>query len=290
MGSFKIMTDSTANLPHNMIDAYDIEVLSYSLFVDDEEYKDYIKGAEIDYKHLYSLMREKKNVTTTLINSDTIYNAIKVFLEKGQDVLYVNFSSGLSGTYNALMIAIEDLREEFPDRKIYGLDSLSAALGQGLLVKLLVEKRKEGKNIDEVYEWGLKHRFNICHEFTVDDLFFLKRGGRISQTTAVVGSALNVKPILHMDDEGHLINIGKVRGRKKSLDTLCEKMEKNAINPQIQTPYIIHGDCLEDAEYLAERIKERLGCKDALIQMLDPVIGSHSGPGTVSLFYYGNKR
>ena len=163
-------------------------------------------------------------------------------------------------------------------------------MGEGLFVKYVIDKREAGASIEEAYQWAMEHRLHICHEFTVDDLFFLKRGGRITTATAVLGSALSVKPILHVDDEGHLINIGKTRGRKKSLDALVDRMEKYAVNPADQEIYISHGDCLEDAEYVANQIKERMGVTKFMIRILDPVIGAHSGPGTVAIFYYGEHR
>lgn len=287
---FEIMTDSTANLTGEMIRNYHLHVLSLSFVVDGKEYKGYEKGKTIDLEPFYAMMREKKDIKTSLANNEDAYRMGKTILKQGIDLLYLGFSSGLSSTFQAVSIAFEELREEYPQRQVLAVDSLSAALGEGLFVKYVVDMRENGASIEEAYSWALRHRLNICHEFTVDDLFFLKRGGRISAATAVLGTALSVKPVLHVDDEGHLIPVGKTRGRKKSLDTLVERMKKNAIEPEKQEVYISHGDCLEDAEYVAAKVRESMGVKKIFIHVLDPVIGAHSGPGTVALFYYGEHR
>lgn len=288
--SFEIITDSTANLPEDMIETYGLHILTLSFLVEGKEYKGYEKGKKVDLNQFYGMMREKKNITTSLANSQDAYDMAKPLLEAGKDILYIGFSSGLSSTFQAVTVALKELKEEFPNQKIYYIDSLSAALGEGLFVKYIIDLREEGKSIDEVYEWGMKNRLHIVHAFTVDDLFFLKRGGRVSATTAVIGTALNVKPVLHVDDEGHLIPLNNVRGRRKSLDALVNLMEKSIQNPDGQTIYISHGDCVQDAEYVAERVKEKFSIKDIMIRTLDPVIGAHSGPGTVALFFYGENR
>lgn len=287
---FEIMTDSTANLTGEMIRNYHLHVLSLSFVVDGKEYKGYEKGKTIDLEPFYAMMREKKDIKTSLANSEDAYRMGKTILKQGIDLLYLGFSSGLSSTFQAVSVAFEELRKEYPQRQVLAVDSLSAALGEGLFVKYVVDMRENGASIEEAYSWALRHRLNICHEFTVDDLFFLKRGGRISAATAVLGTALSVKPVLHVDDEGHLIPVGKTRGRKKSLDALVERMKKNAIEPEKQEVYISHGDCLEDAEYVAAKVRESMGVKKIFIHVLDPVIGAHSGPGTVALFYYGEHR
>jgi DegV family protein with EDD domain len=211
-------------------------------------------------------------------------------LEEGMDILYIGFSSGLSGTYQAVSLALEELKEKYPERNIYSVDSLSAALGEGLLVRYAADLKEEGKSIEEVYKWVLENRLSLCHWFTVDDLFFLKRGGRVSATSAVLGTALSIKPVMHVDDEGHLIVMEKARGRKKALDALVAHMEETVTNPKDQIVYISHGDCLEDAEYVARIVKEKLQVKEVMVRILDPVIGAHSGPGTVALFFVGSKR
>lgn len=290
MYNYEIITDSTANLPEEMIDQYNLHVLPLSFLVDGVEYKGYEKGKVIELEKFYHMMREKKDIKTSLVNSDTVYQMGKGILEQGKDILALIFSSGLSSTYQSMKIAFDELKEEYPDRKILYVDSLSAALGEGLFVKYVIDLREEGKTIEEAYDWAMEHRLNICHEFTVDDLFFLKRGGRVSGATAIIGTTLSIKPVMHVDDEGHLIPVGKVRGRKKALDALVSRMENAVVEPENQVVYISHGDCLEDAEYVAKKVKEKMNVKEVMIRILDPVIGAHAGPGTVALFYYGEHR
>lgn len=288
--NFEIITDTCANLPESIIEENNVHVLSLSFFVDGKEYFSYEKGKETDLAEFYRMMRDKKEITTSLVNVERMINCFEPMLQQGKDILYLCFSSGLSGTYQAATIAAEEMREKYPVRKVYVLDTLAAALGQGLLVYFAIEQRKAGKSIEEVYQWQMSNRLRLCHWFTVDDLFFLKRGGRISAATAVVGTALNIKPVLHVDNEGHLINMEKARGRKKSLDMLVKHFEETAIEPGKTPVYISHGDCLEDAEYVAEKLKEKCGVSQVLIRILDPVIGAHAGPGTVAVFFLGEHR
>lgn len=288
--NFEIITDTGANLPEEIIEKNGIHMLSLSFFVDGEEYYSYEKGKKTDLSAFYGMMREKKHITTSLVNTEQAMKVLSAVLKEGKDVLYIGFSSGLSGTFQAVRIAAEDLKELYPDRKICVVDSLAAALGQGLLVNFAIQMREEGKSLEEVEQWLLENRLKLCHWFTVDDLFFLKRGGRISATTAVVGTALSIKPILHVDNEGHLINMEKARGRKKSLDALVKHFDDTAIEPGKTPVFISHGDCLEDAQYVANKLKEKYQISDLIIHVLDPVIGSHAGPGTVALFFYGEYR
>ena len=212
-------------------------------------------------------------------------------LEAGRDVLYLGFSSGLSGTYEAVSLLCNQLAAEFPERKILSVDTLAASGGEGLLVWHAVQKAREGLSIEELRDWVEQHKLNLAHWFTVDDLMFLWRGGRVSKTSAWAGTLLNIKPVLHVDDEGHLIPMEKVRGRKKSLNALVDHMEKSAIPPVAdQMVFITHGDCLEDAEYVADKVRERFGVRDVVINYVDPVIGAHSGPGTMALFYMAESR
>ena len=288
--SFEIVTDTGANLPEEMIEKNQILILSLSFFVDEKEYYSYEKGKTTDLGKFYAMMREKKNIRTSLVNTEDAKKKVETLVKEGKDVLYIGFSSALSGTYQSVSIALDELKEEYPERKIICVDTLAAALGQGLLVHFAIEQRKEGKTIEEVSDWILNNRLKLCHWIAVDDLFFLKRGGRISATTAVVGSALKIKPILRVDEEGCLHNLEKARGRKKSLDILLKHFEETAIEPGTYPVYISHGDSVEDAEYLAEKLKEVYGVKEILTHILDPVIGAHAGPGTVGLFFYGEHR
>ena len=288
--NFEIITDSTANLPEEMIEEYKVHILPLVFLVRGQEYSGYTKGATTDLAQFYQMMREKEEITTSLINVEYCRNIFVSLLEQGKDILYIGFSSGLSGSYQAVAMTMEQLREEYPNRKLYAVDTLAAALGEGLLVYHALQKRKQGDSIDEVKDWLLDNRLNMCHWFTVDDLFFLHRGGRVSKTSAVLGSMLSIKPVLHVDNEGHLILMEKARGRKKSLDALVSHMEETITNPEEQVIFISHGDCLEDAQYVADKVKEKWKVKDIMIRILDPVIGAHSGPGTVALFYMGTHR
>lgn len=288
--NFEIVTDTCANLPEDIIEENNIHMLSLSFFVDGKEYFSYEKGKQTDLAEFYRMMREKKEITTSLVNVERMIECFEPLLQQGKDLLYLCFSSGLSGTYQSATIAADEMREKYPDRKVYVVDTLAAALGQGLLVYFAIEQRKEGKNIDEVYQWQLDNRLKLCHWFTVDDLFFLKRGGRISAATAVVGTALNIKPVLHVDDEGHLVSMEKARGRKKSLDMLVNHFTELAIQTAKTPVFISHGDCIEDAQYVAGKLKEKCGVSNVLIRILDPVIGAHAGPGTVAVFFLGEHR
>ena len=211
-------------------------------------------------------------------------------LQAGRDVLVLAFSSGLSATYNSSAVAAEELREKYPERKIYTVDTLCASLGQGLLVWLAAKERAKGKTIDEVRDWAVGHKLSICHQFTVGDLHFLKRGGRISSTTAFVGSMLQIKPVLHVDNDGKLMTVAKARGRRAALKALVDRMEQTAIDLRDQTVFISHGDCLEDAQLVAQLVKDRFGVKDVYMNYVGPVIGAHAGPGVLALFYVGVER
>ena len=205
-------------------------------------------------------------------------------------MLVLAFSSGLSATCHSAQIAAGELMEQYPDRKVYVVDTLCASLGQGLLVWYAANLKKQGKTMEEVRDWTEEHKLNLCHWFTVDDLHFLKRGGRISAATAVLGTMLSIKPVMHVDDEGHLIKVGTARGRSAALKALVEHMAQTAEDPAGQTVFISHGDCLADAEKVAAEVKARFGVQDVVINYVGPVIGAHSGPGTLALFFLGSKR
>lgn len=290
---FEIVTDSCCNLLEDMIDDFGIHVLPLTFMVDgeDEVYQSYLKGERTDLKQFYTMMREGKVFKTSLPNLAESEALFRELLGSGRDVLYIAFSSGLSGTYQALSLMTAQLQEEFPERKIHVVDSLAASGGQGLLVWYAVQHARAGESIDQVRDWLEENKLHLAHWFTVDDLMFLFRGGRVSKTAAWAGTLLNIKPVLHVDDEGHLIPMEKVRGRKKSLNALIDHMEKSANKPiSDQMVFITHGDCIEDAEYVAAKIKERFGVKEVVINYVDPVIGAHSGPGTMALFFLADKR
>lgn len=290
---FEIVTDSCCNLLEDMIDDFGIHVLPLTFMVDgeDEVYQSYLKGERTDLKQFYTMMREGKVFKTSLPNLAESEALFRELLGSGRDVLYIAFSSGLSGTYQALSLMAAQLQEEFPERKIHVVDSLAASGGQGLLVWYAVQHARAGESIDQVRDWLEENKLHLAHWFTVDDLMFLFRGGRVSKTAAWAGTLLNIKPVLHVDDEGHLIPMEKVRGRKKLLNALIDHMEKSANKPiSDQMVFITHGDCIEDAEYVAAKIKERFGVKEVVINYVDPVIGAHSGPGTMALFFLADKR
>lgn len=290
---FEIVTDSCCNLLEDMIDDFGIHVLPLTFMVDgeDEVYQSYLKGERTDLKQFYTMMREGKVFKTSLPNLAESEALFRELLGSGRDVLYIAFSSGLSGTYQALSLMAAQLQEEFPERKIHVVDSLAASGGQGLLVWYAVQHARAGESIDQVRDWLEENKLHLAHWFTVDDLMFLFRGGRVSKTAAWAGTLLNIKPVLHVDDEGHLIPMEKVRGRKKSLNALIDHMERSANKPiSDQMVFITHGDCIEDAEYVAAKIKERFGVKEVVINYVDPVIGAHSGPGTMALFFLADKR
>ena len=210
--------------------------------------------------------------------------------DSGKDILYIGFSSALSATFNNGWVALEELSPNYPERTFYSSDSLCASLGQGLLIYYAAVMREQGAPIEEVYHFVEDNKLHICHQFTVDDLFFLKGGGRVSAATAIVGSMLGVKPVLHVDNEGRLINIGKARGRKQSILAMFQKMKNTALMDQYNTVFITHGDCIEDARFLANMVEEEFHPDKIVINDVGPVIGAHSGPGTLALFYYGTER
>ncbi len=289
--SFAIVTDSSSNLPEDIIDQHDLTVLPLTFMVDGEEYRSYLKGEKTDLSQFYTMMREGKVITTSLPNLKESRESIEALLREGRDVLYLGFSSGLSGTYQAIELLLTELAGLYPDRTVASVDTLAASLGEGLLVYYAAKMREEGASIEKVRDWVEEHKLHLAHWFTVDDLMFLFRGGRVSRTSAWAGTLLNIKPVMHVDDEGHLIPLEKVRGRKKSLKALVDHMEQTADAPVAdQTVYITHGDCLEDAEYVAGLVRERFGVTDIMINWVDPVIGAHSGPGTMALFFLASQR
>ena len=286
MNEFVIITDSSSDLPVAVAEELGVKVIPLEVNMEG----DIRLNDQIDIKEFYEYLRAKHGAKTSALNIDRLTDAFEPFLAEGKDVLYIAFSSGLSATYMAGKNAAEDLAEKYTDAKVIVVDSLCASLGQGLLVKLAVDKKNTGANIEEVASYVEEIKPNLAHWFTVEDLFFLKRGGRVSAATAVVGTMLQIKPVLHVDDEGKLVSMDKARGRQGSLKMLCDKMKASAIEPAKQTVYISHGDCYDDAKKLAGMIGEELGVTDILISEIGPVIGAHSGPGTVALFYLADKR
>ena len=290
MREYVLMTDSCCDLTDEMAKQFDLTVLPLSVIQDGTEYVDYLDKRELDPAVFYDRLRKGSLGSTSAANVSAFHGAMEPILEQGKDILCICFSSALSTTYQSAVIAGQELEEAYPGSKILVIDSKCASLGQGMLVYLAAREKAKGKSMEEVADFVRQTIPHLCHWFTVDDLNHLKRGGRVSTATALVGTMLGIKPVLHVDDEGHLIPVSKVRGRKQSLDALVKKMEETAIDPQDQVIFISHGDCLEDAKYVAKQVKEKLGVKEVKINFIGPVIGAHSGPGTVALFFLGNPR
>ena len=287
MANYRIITDSCSDLTLELINKLNITVAPLNMLFQGQVRVDSVGE---DIKEVYEALRQGEAASTSALNPDQWASYMEPVLAAGEDVLVLVFSSGLSTTYQSAVIAAGDLAEKYPERKIRVVDTLCASLGEGLLVYHACKKRDEGMELDALTQWVEDHKLKLCHWFTVDDLMYLKRGGRVSAATALVGTVLKIKPVLHVDDEGHLINVSKVRGRKAAIEMLADNMGKTAIPGANDCVYICHGDCIGDAEYLAKLVEERYGVKEIFIGYTGAVIGSHSGPGTLALFYLGEHR
>lgn len=288
--AYRIVTDSASNLSEEMIDEFGLEILPMTFMVDGVERRSYLKGEKTDLKQFYTMMREGKVITTSLPNLQETETTMRAILDAGEDILYLGFSSALSSAFGSIELLMQRLADEYPERKLRAVETFAASGGQGMLVYLACKKAAQGASLDETGDFVVETRDHLCHWFTVDDLMFLFRGGRVSRTSAWAGTMLNIKPILHVDAKGALIPVEKVRGRKKSIKALVDRMEKTAIDPASQTVFITHGDCIEDVEVLKREISERLGVTDFVVNYIDPVIGAHSGPGTLALFFLGTEK
>lgn len=286
MRKFLIVTDSTTDLPKSYYEEKQIPVVALSYILDGVTYKD---GDGLSDKEFFDKIREGSMPTTSQINPEQAREALEPLLKEGNDILYLCFTSGLSGSYNSVRIAAEELGEEYPEQKIIVIDSLCASMGEGLLLYKAVELRDQGKTMDEIAEWVENNKLNICHDVTIDDLYHLHRGGRVSKASAVIGSIIKIKPIIHVDEEGRLIVIGKERGRKRAMLSLIERMEEKSKGFKNNVAMIVHGDCIEDAEFLKNEIQKRFGIDNVIINGIGSVIGSHTGPGVVSIFYMGDR-
>ena len=285
--SYRIITDNCCDFPTDMYAELDLTAVPLVVRFQNKEVSQY---SEKWLKKMYDGLRSGEEATTSAVNPQGWEEAIEPVLADGQDALVLTFSSGLSTTHQSAVIAAGELSEKYPDRKIRVIDTLCASLGQGLLVAHAARKRAEGMDIEQVRDWVEANKLNLCHQFTVDDLFFLKRGGRISAATALVGTMLQIKPVLHVDDEGHLINVSKARGRKASIEALAKKLGETGLPGENETVFISHGDCIEDVKILEKILKEKYGVKEVFTYYVGAVIGSHSGPGTIALFFLGSKR
>ena len=284
--SYRIITDSCCDFTRQQYQQLDVACVPLSVVYKGESHSNFSDPAAV--KAFYDELRAGVTATTSAVNPDGWAAAMEEALKQGEDVLVIAFSSGLSTTYQSAVIAAKDLREVYPERKIYVVDSLCAALGQGLLVHYAYKKRDEGMDIDALRDWVEENRLHICHWVTVDDLSHLKRGGRISATTAMVGTMLNIKPIIHVDNDGHLINCAKVRGRKAAMELLANKLAETCTD--FDTAFIAHGDCPEDAAALEALIREKHGVKHVTTGFVGPVIGAHTGPGVLVVFFLGEHR
>ena len=285
--NYRIVTDTCCDFPQEMYKELDLAVVSLTVTYNGTDYNTY---TEQWLKEMFDGLRKGADAKTCAVNPEGWRSVIEPELKQGKDVLVMAFSSGLSTTYQSAVIAAEELKEEYPERTINVVDTLCASLGQGLLVYYACQKRDEGLSLQELTQWVEDNKLHLCHWVTVDDLMYLKRGGRVSATTALMGSMLQIKPIIHVDDAGKLINVGKARGRKASLDTVVNKMVETQIPGANDTVFICHGDCIEDAQYVEKVLKEQHGVKNVFIYYVGAVIGSHSGPGTLALFFLGEKR
>ena len=290
MYDYKIITDSTSDLPVKLIKALDIEVIPMIFTIGENSYSNLPDERDISAHDFYDRLRGGEMSTTNQISPVTFTEIFEPVLKSGQDVLYIAFSSALSGTYNNARLTAEELSLKYPKRKIYAVDSLAASMGEGLLVYYAAQMRQKGSSIDEVRDWLTANRGRLAHWFTVDDLNHLKRGGRVSGAAALVGTVLGIKPVLHVDREGRLIPVEKVRGRRQSLDTLIHHMKTAVEKPEEQMIFVSHGDSPDEAKYIAEQVRKQFHVKAIEINPIGPVIGTHSGPGTIALFYLGRDR
>ena len=288
MQDYVLFTDSTTDLSPALIEEMDAVVMPLSFTLNDKSYQNHPDGREMPMADFYTALRSGGTSTTSQLTMETLRKAFAPVLEQGKDVLYLAFSSGLSGTYQTACITAQDLMEQYPGRRVVCVDTLQASMGEGLLTFEAALLRKQGKSLDEVADYVRTQGQNYCAWFTVEDLMFLKRGGRVSGAAAVAGTLLGIKPVLHVDREGKLIPMEKVRGRRASLDALV-KHYKDGVLDKTGTVFISHGDCLADAQYVADKIRA-IGAGRIELNMIGPVIGAHSGPGTVALFYRGTNR
>ncbi|MBC8585061.1 DegV family protein [Youxingia wuxianensis] len=288
MSDYIIVTDSNADLLPEYCKQHNIVEMELTYTLDDKTYR--CNDPSLSRHEFYDYMRGGKMPITAQINMEETNNKLIPILEEGKDILCIMFSSGLSGSYNSVRIVGEELQGKYPDRKIVVIDSLCASLGEGLLVDKAVTRKEKGMSLEDNAQRVQEDMPHLCHYFTVADLFHLHRGGRVSATAAVFGSMLGIKPVLHVDDEGHLIPLSKVRGRKASLLALVDNMEKLIDRKNCDKFFISHGDCLDDAKFVAEEVKKRFGFHDCMINYVGPTIGAHSGPGTVALFFMGKHR
>ena len=290
MRDYVIMTDSCCDLTDEMARELELEVLPLTMHMDGKEYPNYLDGRAISNEEFYRRLRAGKTSSTSAANIGQFEDAMRPILSGGKDIVCVCFSSALSTTYQSAVIAADALRPEFPDAQIFVVDSLSASRGQGLLLYLAVQKKREGLSAAELTQWIENNKLTVCHWFTVDDLNFLRRGGRLSAGAALLGTMLAIKPVMHTSNEGKLVPVTKVRGRKASIKALIDKVGELGVDLDKQVMFICHADCLDESEAVAAELKRRYGVREVYIHYIGPVIGSHTGPNTMGLFFVGRER
>lgn len=290
MAEYTIITDSSCDLPDSVASELELKVVPLSLTMEGKQYLNTTDERGIPDKELYARLRAGAMAKTSAANASSFVAAMEPELQAGRDVLYIGFSSALSATCSVGANVGRELMERYPERKVYTVDSLCASLGQGLFVYLLAQKKREGMELEALRDYAESLKLHICHWFTVEDLQFLRRGGRVSAAAAVIGSILSIKPVMHVDNEGRLIPVSKVRGRKASLRAIADRVKETMLDRPDQTLFISHGDCEEDARLVADMIKERTGLELNVLNFVGPVIGSHSGPGTIAVFFIGTER
>ena len=289
MKAYVIVTDSSCDMPQDLIQGLEVPVVPLSVLFGTERFRNVPEEAPESHV-FYQRLSKGELAQTSAPNVEEFKDYFRPILQAGKDILYLGFSSALSGTYQNGAIAAEELQEEFPERQVLTVDTLSASLGQGMLVALAVKEKQKGRTLEEVRDFVEGTKRNLCHWFTVGDLNQLRRGGRLSAGKAILGNLLHVKPVLHVNDTGHLVPVDAVKGRKRSMEALLRKMEETVVEPETQQVYISHGDCIEDAQTLAAAVKERLNVPVVHIGDVGPVIGAHSGLGTLALFFLGTHR
>lgn len=290
MKDFQIITDSSCDLPSSMVNILKAEVVPLTVRINNEEFTNFLDWREISPKIFYNMLREGDMAQTSAPNIDDFTAVMEKVLQTGKDILYIAFTSTLSSTYNNGRIAAELLMEKYPERDIRVLDTLSGGMGQGILVYLAAIYKRMGKNLDETAEYINRLKLHICHFFSVADLKHLRRGGRVSATTATVGSILNIRPVMHLDNNGVIVPISKVRTQKALINTFVENFHKSVVKPEKQTVFIGHADCEDDAKILAARLREKCRIKKIIINHIGPVLGAHGGPGALALFFIGECR
>lgn len=289
MRDYVIVSDATLDLPNSIIEEYGIRVIPMGIDINDVAYNYHPNEKELTIDEFYSKLKAGAVTYTTQITPITFMEYFKNILSENLDILYIGFSSGLSGTYQAAQLAVNELSKDYPDRKIYCIDSKCASIGEGLLVFNAAEQKKKGLTIDELNTWVKEHKYASRHWFSVRDLFYLKKGGRVTSIEAVVGTALRIRPVLSTDKAGKLVVVTKLRGTKAEMEFLISNMIKEGVELSKQTVIVGHGDNLEQAKVLEKQIRDKNVVKDVIISQIGPIIGTHTGPGMLALVFMGKK-